>query len=65
MAIHESIERPLDEGIYGEHYEDDWDDEDDSETFGSSDSDESHIKKVFNAGYKKAQKDMLDSLGNN
>ena len=58
VAIHESIERPLDDGIYGECDEDDWDDEndsDDSVSFGSG----------WDAGYKQAQKDMLDNLGNN
>lgn len=58
VAIHESIERPLDDGIYGTYDEDNWDDEndsEDSETFGSG----------WDAGYKQAQKDMLDNLGNN
>ena len=59
IALHESIERPLDDGIYGEYDEDDWDysDEDtsDSESFGSG----------WDAGYKQAQKDMLDNLKNN
>ncbi len=59
IAIHESIERPLDDGIYGEYDEDDWDysdeDSDDTASFGSG----------WDAGYKQAQKDMLDNLNNN
>ena len=59
IAIHESIERPLDDGIYGEYDEDDWDysdeDSDDTASFGSG----------WDAGYKQAQKDMLDNLKNN
>ncbi len=59
IALHESIERPLDDGIYGEYDEDDWDDSDedtsDSESFGNG----------WDAGYKQAQKDMLDNLKNN
>ena len=59
IAIHESIERPLDDGIYGEYDEDDWsesvEDSDDTASFGSG----------WDAGYKQAQKDMLDNLNNN
>tara|TARA_B100000424_G_scaffold133907_1_gene101524 strand:- start:1877 stop:2737 length:861 start_codon:yes stop_codon:yes gene_type:complete len=58
IALHESIERPLDDGIYGEYDEDDWDDSgdtSDSESFGNG----------WDAGYKQAQKDMLDNLKNN
>ena len=59
IALHESIERPLDDGIYGEYDEDDWDDSDedsdDTASFGSG----------WDAGYKQAQKDMLDNLNNN
>jgi hypothetical protein len=59
IAIHESIERPLDDGIYGEYDEDNWDDSDedsdDTASFGSG----------WDAGYKQAQKDMLDNLNNN
>lgn len=59
IALHESIERPLDDGIYGEYDDDNWDDSDedtsDSESFGSG----------WDAGYKQAQKDMLDNLKNN
>ena len=59
IALHESIERPLDDGIYGEYDDDNWDDSDedtsDSESFGSG----------WHAGYKQAQKDMLDNLKNN
>ena len=59
IALHESIERPLDDGIYGEYDDDNWDDSDedtsDTESFGSG----------WDAGYKQAQKDMLDNLKNN
>ena len=59
VALHETIERPLDDGIYGESDEDDWDysdeDSDDTASFGSG----------WDAGYKQAQKDMLDNLNNN
>ena len=59
IALHESIERPLDDGIYGEYDDDNWDDSDedtsDAESFGSG----------WDAGYKQAQKDMLDNLKNN
>ena len=59
VAIHESIERPLDDGIYGDYDEDDWDsgdaDTDDAASFGTG----------WDAGYKQAQKDMLDNLKNN
>jgi len=59
IALHESIERPLDDGIYGEYDEDDWsesvEDSDDTASFGSG----------WDAGYKQAQKDMLDNLNNN
>ena len=59
IAIHESIERPLDDGIYGEYDEDDWsdseEDSDNTASFGSG----------WDAGYKQAQKDMLDNLNNN
>ena len=56
VALHETIERPLDDGIYGEYDEGDWDeDSDESESTNSS----------WNAGYEQAKKDMRDSLGNN
>jgi hypothetical protein len=59
IALHESIERPLDDGIYGEYDDDNWDDSDedtsDPESFGAG----------YDVGYKQAQKDMLDNLKNN
>ena len=60
IGLHETVERPLDDGIYGDYDENEWEDEEieadtDSHQFGSG----------WDAGYKQAQKDILDNLSNN
>ena len=59
VAIHETIERPLDDGIYGDYDESEWVD-DETDVDGHNDA---SYGAGWQKGYHQAKQDIIDELG--